>query len=698
MSFVLKNKVFLIALAISLSTYILFIGNFLLPNYYFWGSDAQVEYVPAREYFYQKVVNEHTFPFWTEKMYLGFPIYADSENGYLNPINVLSILIFGPTLSYKILHLSFYLIGSLSLFYLLKRKDIGIAGYSVSNVIFYFSTFMVNHQIHFNIILTFYLFPAMLYLVDLYLEKPKFKFIFLESLIISFSILYGHVQSSLIVCFGMALYFGINSYKNFDLRRSLSFGLFLALLVLIQTFPQIIPTREIYNQSFRGTHLDLYQGSYLPNMVSFAFLPNLLGVKADYIGTELNATFSYTEIYIYAGLSSAILALFGIIFTKFTKLNIFSYISILIFVIFATLKYSEIFTTDTPIIGLFRYWERTFVLGSFGIAILAGQFVNQINKIDFKNLYFKLILPIIPTLFLAYLLFNPATNSLKSLIKINEYVSFAGISVLSFSTILYILFGLTFFTALTVILFNIYKVKSWKYNKYLQIFLVLIVIFDLFYFNQDVTAFRLKNISDYKLPQFAYESLNERAVYMKYNIIGLEYLKYPSWSPFGYSQFVESDYMQFMLDKGFPALMGTHIKMPAVPKLQALGVTNTYFQGKAGFNTIPHNQIELFQNKVDGKYLKKEEGLIQVEYIVSEPQYISTFIKFSPSWVIRIDGKEVENLKKDIFLKFYTQKGKHVVTFEYVPESFYKGLYVSLILLIITIPTIWLAKKYKWVS
>ena len=164
MSFVLKNKVFLIALAISLSTYILFIGNFLLPNYYFWGSDAQVEYVPAREYFYQKVVNEHTFPFWTEKMYLGFPIYADSENGYLIPINVLSILIFGPTLSYKILHLSFYLIGSLSLFYLLKRKDIGIAGYSVSNVIFYFSTFMVNHQIHFNILLTFYLFPDLIFL------------------------------------------------------------------------------------------------------------------------------------------------------------------------------------------------------------------------------------------------------------------------------------------------------------------------------------------------------------------------------------------------------------------------------------------------------------------------------------------------------------------------------------------------------
>jgi hypothetical protein len=697
MSFVQKHKVFLIALAISLSTYILFIGNFLLPNYYFWGSDAQVEYVPAREYFYQKVVNEHTFPFWTEKMYLGFPIYADSENGYLNPINVLSILIFGPTLSYKILHLSFYLIGSLSLFYLLKRKDIGIAGYGVSNVIFYFSTFMINHQIHFNIILTFYLFPAMLYLVDLFLEKPKFKYIFLESLIISFSILYGHVQSSLIVCFGMVLYFLIYSYKNFDLKRTLSFGLFLALLILIQTLPQIIPTREIYNQSFRGTHLDLYQGSYLPTMVSFAFLPNLFGIKADYIGNEVNATFSYTEIYIYAGLSSAILALFGIIFTKFTKLNIFSYMSILIFVIFATLKYSEIFTTETPIIGLFRYWERTFVLGSFGIAIIAGQFVNQINKIDFKNFYIRLALPIVPTLFIYSLLCKPIASNLRSLIKINEYISFSAISVLSFSTTLYLIFGLTLFFVLGTIVLNFYKVKSQKYLKYLQIPLVLVIFFDLFYFNQDVTAFRLKNTSDYKLPQFAYESSNERAVYMKYNIIGLEYLKYPSWSPFGYSQFVESDYMQFMLDKGFPALMGTHIKMPAVPKLQALGVTNTYFQGKAGFNTIPHNQIELFQNKVDGKYLQKEEGLIQVEYNVAEPQYISTFIKFSPSWVIRIDGKEVENLKKDIFLKFYTQEGKHVVTFEYVPESFYKGLYASLILLIISIPTIWLAKKFKWV-
>ena len=137
-------------LLISISTYLIFFGNFLLPNYYFWFSDVKNEYLPARVYFYERVVKDFTFPFWTEKMYSGFPIYADAENGYLNPINILSILIFGPAFSYKVLHLVFYLLGSISLYLILKRKNLGLLGYLVANVVYFFNTFQIDHQIHYH--------------------------------------------------------------------------------------------------------------------------------------------------------------------------------------------------------------------------------------------------------------------------------------------------------------------------------------------------------------------------------------------------------------------------------------------------------------------------------------------------------------------------------------------------------------------
>ena len=93
MKFIVHHKILLLAILISCSTYVLFYGPFLTATHYFWGSDAQIEYVPARAYLYDQIVNHHTFPFWTERMYSGFPIYADLENSYLNPVNVGSILV-----------------------------------------------------------------------------------------------------------------------------------------------------------------------------------------------------------------------------------------------------------------------------------------------------------------------------------------------------------------------------------------------------------------------------------------------------------------------------------------------------------------------------------------------------------------------------------------------------------------------------
>ena len=233
-----RHKHFLFAVILSVLTYVIFFGQFLTPSHYFWGppgqqTDAQTEYVPARVYFYDKIIHEHSFPFWTEKMYSGFPIYADLENAYLNPVNDASILIFGPLLSYKILHVLEYLIGSLSLYFLLKRKGIGLFGFAAANAIFFFNTFFINHQIHFNIIMAFYLIPTALLLADLFLEKRQLRYIILQSLVISNAVLWGHMQSAVIVGMGVFFYMTVFSF------RKIRFGAFLFYFISIP-FPSII--------------------------------------------------------------------------------------------------------------------------------------------------------------------------------------------------------------------------------------------------------------------------------------------------------------------------------------------------------------------------------------------------------------------------------------------------------------------------
>src|SRR3990167_4179644 len=81
-------KKLILVFAISVVTYLLFFHLLLNFNTVFWGSDMKHKFYPARVYLYKTITAEHRFPFWTERLFTGFPIYPDTENAYLNPVNV----------------------------------------------------------------------------------------------------------------------------------------------------------------------------------------------------------------------------------------------------------------------------------------------------------------------------------------------------------------------------------------------------------------------------------------------------------------------------------------------------------------------------------------------------------------------------------------------------------------------------------
>ena len=155
--------------------YLSFFYTLWLPGNHIDGSDAAIKHYPSREYLYNQLVGEHKFPFYTKKAFGGFPIYADYEIGYMNPINVLSIVLFGPFLSYKLLHVLTYIISSLAMYAFLKRQGVNLLGITASLVIFLYSFFMANHQIHFNIIMTVPLLPVGLVIVDRWLEDGRLR-------------------------------------------------------------------------------------------------------------------------------------------------------------------------------------------------------------------------------------------------------------------------------------------------------------------------------------------------------------------------------------------------------------------------------------------------------------------------------------------------------------------------------------------
>lgn len=681
-----RHKNFLFAFILSILTYLVFFGHFLSPNNYFWSNesqitDAQARHLPARTYLYDKIVNEHTFPFWTEKMYSGFPIYADLENAYLNPANVASVLIFGPRLSYKILHVLEYLLGSLSFYFLLKRKGIGLLGYAVANVIFYFNTFFINHQIHFNMIMALYLFPTALLLADLFLEKRRLRYIIFGSFVLANAVLWGHMQSVAIMLLGLFAYMAVFSFRKMRFVTFIFFFVALGLLVTMETLPQVLPTYELLSQGSRGDGTDYLKGSLDPRMAIFSFIPFLLGDSKNFVGRDINTDFSYNEIYFYVGISSIILSFLALLFLKKSRNVIVAFVFMWIFLLFGFMESNHLFPSGTPLITYFREWERTAFLLAFGIAFLAGIFIEKIQEVSVKNMRTGLLFVLSPVF---YILILAGLTGGKIARKLAPYLSYHYIQSYSYSPFLQAII-LDLACALLVLLVarKFYPRIFLKILLPVKIIIVAVVFSDLLFFSSDVMNFRLKDISNYKTAPIPNGFEDKRVILSDLNIMGMESLYYKNWSPFGTSQLKESAYVDYYGKLGFD-LRGVTTSLVGVPKdfqsLRDAGIAA--ISQHSGVTFLNNNELDLIKNDLAGYYVKKKEGDVIMQINNPSDSIVSTYLKYSPNWRVTIDGQKTSTNKNGIFLDFPLKQGSHLVEIHYYPRPFFQGILLSLAIFI----------------
>lgn len=680
-----KNEL-LLAVIISLVTYLFFYGNLLRPGFYFWDHDAKNYYIPARFYFYEKVTEEKTFPFWTERLYLGFPVFADIEMGYWHFLNLFLILIFGPLLSYKILHLLFYLIGSISLYLLLKKYQINLWGFFVANLIFYFNFFMNLHQIHYNVVLTFYLLPFSIYLIELYSEKRKFSLIFYQSLSLSSGFLLGHTQSFFIFLLGIVIFFLLKIKKEELIKQFLIYFSISALLVLIFSLPQIFPTFEAFQESMRKETLDYKQGSLFPVLTSLIFIPNPFSVLDNYQGYIFNKTYFEHETYIYIGISTFLILIVAYFSKGIAIFKKYSLITFYVFIFLATLG-SNHFFQDNFLISLFRYWQRVIILFIFGASVLCGFFISNISTIQFKNVKRKFVLLLPIFLYLLILDVSESNLSINYLYFINLIKNldswFFGIIIASFL----IIYGL------------ITKNLNIDNGRIIKSIICLILILDLHHFSKpyiDKTLLHveIKNSEEYKI-----NYPNQRLLFQNSNLSGLEYLYLKSWSLMGFSNFLQEDYYFYLIqNKLIPSdsLVTKNIEVRDLNNLNKLGITKIINQN--GEANLKYKNLDLFDENLKGEFIKKAEGDIKFKYYLENKAQINTKIRYSENWEIKVNNQKISYQPKDIFISFEAPSGENTVEIKYIPKSFYLGTVMSGFLTIILVFMVWKFKKVKYLS
>jgi len=457
-----KVKPYFIPLIISVACYIYFFFPLLKSeNIIYSGGDSVRLHYASRLYLYDNLTNQQ-FPFWTERMFEGYPIFSDLERGYQNLPNVILVYLFGPFNSYKLLHFVLYLLGSLSLYLLLKTKLDKVIFFLPINLLYFFSFMMLIHQQHFNIILTFYLLPLIIYLTDLYCKRVNYKIPILLSFIYYFCITLGSLQSVLIVLAIQLIYFGLYS----DLSTIKPFLISFFVLTTLVSLPSIYTFYQIYINSQRAVVDISGTGNFDMYLLIQTIYPFSYGIENFYI-EQIDALYRKNEHSLYIGISIIFISIYAFLATKLTKIKVLSILTICFFLLSNFLL--------LPPFSLFRYWVRSEFAVSFLFCILIAEYYSSNSFILQSKKFLKVILILLLIAFIPIFLNKDILYIFKK----------AVLEDLSISIIWAFLFVSTLIILLT----------KFKYKEYLITFLI---VFDILFFTSKLDSNMITKVQEIK--------------------------------------------------------------------------------------------------------------------------------------------------------------------------------------------------------
>jgi len=677
-------------LLISIFTYLVFFWKLLLPsNVIYSGKDSIAFHYPSRVYLYNQL-KSGVFPFWTENMFLGYPLYGDMERGYLNPINLLLVNSFGPFDSYKILHFFCYLIGSFSLYIFLKKYGVNTWGFLVSNAIYFFSFFSLYHQQHFNMVLTYYLFPLGLVFLDYLITSNKLRYAVFNALLLTYCFYMGSFQ--FVFLFILLELFYLNSNIGFS-KKLLFYGVYTLSLFLILCLPGIFSTYNLYKQSERDSSIEYTQGAYSSVMFVNTVFPLLFNFGDSYMGSLVSSDYFMHEVYTYVGVTTLIFSILGYFMIKDKKLKKFINTLLIIFLVLSSLKYIPILNAINIFpFSLFRYWVRSVVFLNLSLSVLLYVLIANIKKLSVPKI---LTLANIKTLSypLLYLFILGAIN-------IFEF-GFKGSDVLKVLHVLYrgdYVFGYWYYVWLLFLALSLIVLFIKKLQK--SYVIGLLVLLDLIFFGLLATkGSMIKDIDTLHLDNISSKNINSRQLDLSGGINGDNALLSDSWNVFGYSVLYPSDVAKELKRLGF-----TSLRYPTLDnydlfdqnKLMSLGISKLiYSDGRTAVfpnNTLIKNSIEL---GVD--HYTSESGHLSFDVVVSNDTLIETYVRNYVGWEVLVDGMPISFDGDTLFINFSISKGFHNIVMHFVPTDLFDGLEVSILLLAVfySITLFGLGKK-KW--
>jgi hypothetical protein len=664
----------MISALISTLTYLVFFFPVVFSNKVVYsGKDSVALHYQSRAYLYEKL-HEGEFPFWTERILLGYPIHADLERGYLNVVNVGLIYLFGPFVSYKILHLLVYALGSAGLFLFLRKRDVTVLGFAAANLIYFFSFFHLYHQQHFNMVLTTWLFPFLIYLLDQFVSKKQMRYLILNALSLAFCFYLGSFQVILLILLvqGAYLFFYSQDTKEFFTRVGIYAFLFLALVL-----PALPGMLDLYAYSNRSGQEAFTQGSFSPAMFVSTVFPFLFNFGDDYMGAIVSRDYFMHETYVYLGVAAFIFSLFGFKFVKDEKFKKFLLLLVSLFLFLGFIKYVPLLRSiDLVPFSFFRYWIRSAFLFNFVVAVLCGYFISFASRKSFsvKLGDLKFILPFAVYLGVLEIVNFGKTHSLTilHLLARDDYVF----------GFWYVIWGVVVILAVLTLVFS-KKLGNRIPAVACALVFVDLLVFGILSFNTGV-----RGIPEI-LPEINREPEleNTRTMDLTGEVTGDGALLSGQWGVLGYSVLFPSAVWEklYSMDFNSPRVFDMDPKLDLYSsefheQLRSLGVEVV---------VLPNGQSKILRKGLfseEGALVVegvRDEGKVRARAAASSPETVETYVRYYPGWGLRVNGKpvKIEKSKDGLFLAFPVSAGESIIELDFVPKKMYLGFAFSVAML-----------------
>ena len=677
-------------------------------------------------------------PLWNPYTFSGNPLLANYQSAVLSPFNIL-FFVFPFVYAWSILVLLQPLLAGIFMYLFVRSLKVSQGGAVISSISFMFCGFITSWMGYATLGYAILFLPFSLFCIEKYFMTSRNIFLFLLLLTFPLSFFSGHFQISLYFLLIVVFYIVYKFFITKNIHHTLCFVLYTFFGLLI-VMPQVLPSIELYLESFRGSFFQV-------NGIPIGYLPSFLA--PDFFGNPVtrNTWFGhYAEWNAYIGLLPFMLAIYS--FLKINKHQVFFFSILgLISLVLAISNPVSTFIQNLhiPILSTSAI-NRIIVLFSFAFTVLAGFGYDQLFS-DIKNVNKKIILIWIS-------IFGFLFVGLWIAIFQNLFIPMDKIAISKQNLIL----PTIFFLALTALVFFVVFLRKARYSKFFYFILalgfVVLVSFDLLRFTTKWQPFDPKNLV---FPSFsATEAFSKISGYNRiFGNLGGEasmYYKLPSVE--GYDALYSKRYGQLIgyIESGdliesawsvvsFPkhadntirainfldikyivhklADNGASWTFPVwdYPKEQfSLLYADDYYEFYQNNNVFPHvflvgkyrvikdqkeilktifdNNFDLRQEIIleeDPKIVKTEGDMGDAKIVSYQPNNIEVSVdaksnallfltdNYFNGWKAKVDDKDVPILRANYtFRAIPVEAGKHTVKFFYSPWGFKLGLYLAM--------------------